>query len=793
MIPNCVKTPHIEWAGSNIKNYDPEKLMNYRYFWLAGSEITWITPIAHLIVNCFVVFLGAWQCDSNQESSPLGNCLPLPNTQEALNLTSIVAFILAFFVSLLINRWWTTRVHLGLCFGRSGAAVIHMTSAVYGDDLTSKSLRTDFCRFLNLAHNLIYLNGSGMIDVSHMEKLKAQELVKDDEIAQIKEMAPNQRQTLVYGWCDILIQQAAKLGLMRNKFPNVMILQDDVNFIRTQASMVFTFVQTPIPYSYAHLVVMVCRIFFVQLIIVSAGLIGYGWKEGEYSLIANAFLTLNVLFFVIERLLTLFAVLSNPLGDDPSDFPKEAYKTVTKNTTQKFLTHLLPPSVPPSVAQFDPRKPFKPMEMDLAESMQPAVQPHAATVQPSKYGDSHSFSRDKLPYDNSPAVIGTRLSGENDEEDERSYERNEEPDHEPNWTPTSRGRSPARGGGESSRARGAFVRGDRDGDGDFSFKGDGGGSRGGPKNWTEWESLAADLRSDDHRDHSPYRDRARSSLSERDRDSQWGDTQPDDDWAGGGGGTTRNSSRRRQMSEEDDGGHALGIRNATNKRDLEAKIQANALGVGGGGGEVGFHHGVGSTHEQHFKEAHATSAVVIEIEAGGNFFNSPKWDLEVMILVVPRSELGNQEQQQRTPVQPSVVPGPASTPASGVTPIQGTGDDLYSAATNGDEVKVKGLLAGGVPTDWARPTTGATPLLIAAQFGREGVVSTLLKAGADKNKARNDGMTPLCIAASQGHQGVVATLLKAGADKNRKGGMKGMTPLQVATEKGHHAIVALLK
>ena len=50
---------------------------------------------------------------------------------------------------------------------------------------------------------------------------------------------------------------------------------------------------------------------------------------------------------------------------------------------------------------------------------------------------------------------------------------------------------------------------------------------------------------------------------------------------------------------------------------------------------------------------------------------------------------------------------------------------------------------------------GVTPLHIAAEIGREAVVSKLLAAGANKNAADHEGFTPLHIAVQNGHQALV--------------------------------------
>jgi hypothetical protein len=85
-----------------------------------------------------------------------------------------------------------------------------------------------------------------------------------------------------------------------------------------------------------------------------------------------------------------------------------------------------------------------------------------------------------------------------------------------------------------------------------------------------------------------------------------------------------------------------------------------------------------------------------------------------------------------------------------------------------------------------------TPLLAASQQGHVPVVQSLLEAGADVDKARDDGWTALIIASKKGHVPVVQALLQAGADVD-KAEDGCFTPLLIASMQGHLAIVRLLE
>lgn len=91
---------------------------------------------------------------------------------------------------------------------------------------------------------------------------------------------------------------------------------------------------------------------------------------------------------------------------------------------------------------------------------------------------------------------------------------------------------------------------------------------------------------------------------------------------------------------------------------------------------------------------------------------------------------------------------------------------LAAAVSAGDLVRMKELLARGVPVD-ARGENGWTALHLAAGGCKLRVMEELLVAGADPNARQVPyGTTPLICASSDGCAAGVRRLLEAGADKN---------------------------
>uniref|UniRef100_A0A0G4HMZ4 Protein kinase domain-containing protein n=1 Tax=Chromera velia CCMP2878 TaxID=1169474 RepID=A0A0G4HMZ4_9ALVE len=103
---------------------------------------------------------------------------------------------------------------------------------------------------------------------------------------------------------------------------------------------------------------------------------------------------------------------------------------------------------------------------------------------------------------------------------------------------------------------------------------------------------------------------------------------------------------------------------------------------------------------------------------------------------------------------------------------------------------VSALLKAGADVDKA-DNLRKTSLCFAARDGRTSAVYILLQAGADKNKADKEGRTPLHVAASEDRDAVVPILHEAGADKDISNNF-GRTPLHVAAERGHVDVVSIL-
>ncbi len=123
-------------------------------------------------------------------------------------------------------------------------------------------------------------------------------------------------------------------------------------------------------------------------------------------------------------------------------------------------------------------------------------------------------------------------------------------------------------------------------------------------------------------------------------------------------------------------------------------------------------------------------------------------------------------------------------PTSGYTP-------LMVAAINGNPMSVQAMIDRGAEVDYREPSKGRTALICASKKGNAEAAEMILHKGASQGVCDNNGMYPLMWASKNGHLETCKVLVKRGAgvnafDKN------DWTAMHFAAKYGHKAVVDYL-
>lgn len=118
---------------------------------------------------------------------------------------------------------------------------------------------------------------------------------------------------------------------------------------------------------------------------------------------------------------------------------------------------------------------------------------------------------------------------------------------------------------------------------------------------------------------------------------------------------------------------------------------------------------------------------------------------------------------------------------------------IWRAIYKNDVETVSRLLSSGISVD-ILDEYGRTPLMTAAEYGREEIVRLLLDHGADVNARSENGVTPLLYASGKEATSIecLKLLLNAGANVNAATNITGSTPLIRAVGTGKTEAIKLL-
>eukprot|EP00276_Gloeochaete_wittrockiana_P003140 CAMPEP_0184662198 /NCGR_PEP_ID=MMETSP0308-20130426/42033_1 /TAXON_ID=38269 /ORGANISM="Gloeochaete witrockiana, Strain SAG 46.84" /LENGTH=901 /DNA_ID=CAMNT_0027104031 /DNA_START=163 /DNA_END=2867 /DNA_ORIENTATION=- len=323
------------WSATNILRYDTGKLQTWGYLLIfSGTAISKNSILGTCGLAVVSTFLGYFRC--RDDILPGWNSLCVPAVgDEALMLTSLVAFLLGMFGSLTFSRWWATREKLQQVIGRTNNLAVMIATYVVGDDHLTNTAREEMCRYMNLAHALVYKQASMDEDLG---ELIGRRLLTKDEARKIENLPS--KYLIIYTWLADLLKEVALNG--RLVYPEYVLplMHGDISVMRGGASDIFMYLNCQIPYSYVHMLTLVSKIHVLFVVLYVGGLIGRGFIERSVMTIVFGYCFLFATRIIYEGLLQIHHSLVNPFGDDPDDFPRLSYQEGLRQTCEAILSQV---------------------------------------------------------------------------------------------------------------------------------------------------------------------------------------------------------------------------------------------------------------------------------------------------------------------------------------------------------------------------------------------------------------------------------------------------------------------
>ncbi|XP_073336529.1 bestrophin-3-like [Pagrus major] len=243
-----------------------------------------------------------------------------------------VTFVLGFYVTLVVNRWWNQFVNLPW----PDRLMFHISSCVKGKDEYGRLLRRTLVRYVNLTSLLIFRSVSTAVckrfpTMDHV--VEAGFMTPEERKVFENIRSPHLKYWIPVVWFSNLASKARQEGRIQDSIDLQNIL-NEMNRFRTWCSTLFGYDWVGIPLVYTQVVTLAVYTFFVACLIGRQFLDPAQRYPGhDLDLYVPVFTLLQ--FFFYSGWLKVAEQLINPFGEDDDDF--EANWIIDRNLQVSLL------------------------------------------------------------------------------------------------------------------------------------------------------------------------------------------------------------------------------------------------------------------------------------------------------------------------------------------------------------------------------------------------------------------------------------------------------------------------
>ncbi|KFP91950.1 Bestrophin-3, partial [Apaloderma vittatum] len=228
-----------------------------------------------------------------------------------------VTFVLGFYVTLVVNRWWNQFVNLPW----PDRLMFLISSCVQGRDEYGRLLRRTLMRYVNLTSLLIFRSVSTAVykrfpTMDHVVGAGFMTRYERKIFDDLK--SPHLKYWVPFVWFGNLASKARKEGRIRDSV-DLQTLMNEMNKYRSWCSLLFGYDWVGIPLVYTQVVTLAVYTFFFACLIGRQFLdTDQGYQGHDLDIYIPIFTLLQ--FFFYAGWLKVAEQLINPFGEDDDDF-----------------------------------------------------------------------------------------------------------------------------------------------------------------------------------------------------------------------------------------------------------------------------------------------------------------------------------------------------------------------------------------------------------------------------------------------------------------------------------------
>jgi len=238
----------------------------------------------------------------------------------AMIMTGLAAFLLSFYTSITVSRWWTMRT-AGV--GAIKAATVDLELLLYQCVTRETRVLSAVRRYGRASLLLIFIWRKKQLPEMKEIMLK-RGLLDENECDQLLKWKHVLHET-IWAWQTGIITKLQREGKIESDQLYCTLLKKCMEG-RAAAQCIHTHLAVRVPMQYVHLLGLLVKMHNLILSVIMGLLFGAAFRNGHYILCIQLFGRTLILPFLFNAILLINCDLSDPFEDSEADFPGEVYQ-----------------------------------------------------------------------------------------------------------------------------------------------------------------------------------------------------------------------------------------------------------------------------------------------------------------------------------------------------------------------------------------------------------------------------------------------------------------------------------
>jgi len=239
----------------------------------------------------------------------------------AMIMSGLAAFLLSFYTSLLVGRWWVIRSQ-GI--GGIKAATVDLELLISQNCTRDEQVLGAVRRYGRASLMLIFLWRRKELDCLREVMVKRRGVLSEDEADQLLEIKHCWHET-IWAWKSEIVATLYKEKKISSDNLFCLLLEKCLSG-RAAAQCVHTHLAVKIQMQYVHLLGFLVKAHNFILAVIMGSFYGIAYVDGSYIICAQTFGRTLILPFLFNAILLINARLSDPFDGHSTSFPAGIYE-----------------------------------------------------------------------------------------------------------------------------------------------------------------------------------------------------------------------------------------------------------------------------------------------------------------------------------------------------------------------------------------------------------------------------------------------------------------------------------